>query len=300
MTNHQNVPPVSPSVRRAQLGSELRRIRNQAGLNGDEVAAGMFWSASKLSRYELARTGLKTGDVAALLAYYQVPDAEAARLMVLAEEATRKGWWETSAHAGLTAEYQTLIALEYEAASIGQWAVTQIPALLQTEAYARHVVTSWSLVDKVPPGQVSRLVATRLARQAVRNRPDTQMTFVLDESVMHRCIGGPAVMAAQMTAAAAAAEDGITIRVLPAAPAPQAGLPEFTLLRLPDHLAGDGAVRDTAVHETPGDGYHLVEDEMRTFLLGIAFDRLTGSAASEADSLAILTAAATRWTRQVS
>lgn len=64
--------PGSPTVRRRRLAAELRAIRESTGKSGDVVAAALRWSPSKISRYELARTGPQLNEVEKLLDYYQV------------------------------------------------------------------------------------------------------------------------------------------------------------------------------------------------------------------------------------
>jgi hypothetical protein len=54
----------SPTVRRRRLAAELRAIRERKGRSGDRVAAALKWSPSKISRFELARTGLNPAEVA--------------------------------------------------------------------------------------------------------------------------------------------------------------------------------------------------------------------------------------------
>jgi len=78
--------PGSPTVRRRRLAAELREIRESEGKSGDAVAAALNWSPSKISRYELARTGLKPREVERLLDYYEITGDRRALLLSLAEE----------------------------------------------------------------------------------------------------------------------------------------------------------------------------------------------------------------------
>src|SRR6202020_1142861 len=64
--------PGSPTVRRRRLAAELRAIREAGGKSADRVAAALKWSPSKISRYELARTGLRPREVERLLDYYGI------------------------------------------------------------------------------------------------------------------------------------------------------------------------------------------------------------------------------------
>ena len=190
--------PGSPTVRRRRLAAELREIRESKGKSGDAVAAALKWSPSKISRYERARTGLQPREVERLLDYYEITGARRTLLLALAEDAARKGWWEEFADA-LSPDYQQFIGLEHEASSIAVWHVDVVPGLLQTQAYARHIIGSYSRIEPIAPGMVERLVRVRMRRQQVLNRePGLQLSVVLDESVLKRRIGDELVMYEQL------------------------------------------------------------------------------------------------------
>jgi len=183
------VVPGSPTVRRRRLAAELREIRERRGKSGDAVAAALRWSPSKVSRYELARTALKPREVERLLDYYEVTGSRRDVLLALAEDAARKGWWEEYADT-LSPDYQQFIGLEHEASTVAIWHVEVVAGLLQTEAYARHVIGAYSEVEPVAPGMIERLVKVRMRRQHVLDRdPDLHLSVVLDESILGRRIG---------------------------------------------------------------------------------------------------------------
>src|SRR6266496_4132708 len=175
MRGRPMVAPASPTVRRRRLAAELRELREGKGKSGDSVAAALNWSASKISRYERARTGLRPREVERLLDYYQVTGPRRALLLGLAEDAARKGWWEEFADT-LSEDYQQFIGLEHEATSIAIWHVDVVAGLLQTQAYARHIIGSYSRVEPVPPGMIGRLVRVRMRRQQVLNREGLQLS----------------------------------------------------------------------------------------------------------------------------
>ena len=209
------IAPASPTVRRRRLAAELRGIRENKGKSGDAVAAALRWSPSKISRYERARTGLRPREVERLLDYYQITGPRRALLLDLAEDAAQKGWWEEFA-GSLPEDYQQFIGLEQEAASIAIWHVDVVAGLLQTEAYARHIIGSYSRVEPVPPGMVGRLVRVRMRRQQVLNREGLALSVVLDESVLRRRIGDDLVMYEQLQHLAREADrPNLTLRILP-------------------------------------------------------------------------------------
>src|SRR3984957_10649837 len=155
------IAPGSPTVRRRRLAAELRGIRESKGKSGDSVAAALKWSPSKISRYERARTGLRPREVERLLDYYGITGPRRDLLLALAEDAAQKGWWEEYADS-LSEDYQQFIGLEHEATSIAIWHVDVVTGLLQTEAYAKHIIGSYGRVKPTPPSIVGRLVKVRV------------------------------------------------------------------------------------------------------------------------------------------
>jgi transcriptional regulator with XRE-family HTH domain len=209
------IAPASPTVRRRRLAAELREIREDKGKSGDSVAAALKWSASKISRYERARTGLRPREVERLLDYYQVTGARRALLLGLAEDAAQKGWWEEFADT-LSEDYQQFIGLEHEATSMAIWHVDVVAGLLQTDSYARHIISSYGRVEPVAPRMIGRLVNVRMRRQQVLDREGLQLSVVLDEAVLRRRIGDESVMYEQLQHLVRQADrPNLTLRVLP-------------------------------------------------------------------------------------
>jgi transcriptional regulator with XRE-family HTH domain len=286
--------PGSPTVRRRRLAAELRGIRESRGKSGDVVAAALRWSPSKISRYELARTGLKPREVERLLDYYQITGSRRDLLVALAEDAAQKGWWEEFADS-LSADYQQFIGLEHEASSIAVWHVEVVTGLLQTEAYARHIISSYSQVEPIAPGMVERLVKVRMQRQQVLNRePALQLSIVLDESVLTRRIGDDLVMYEQLQRLAyEASRPNVTVQILPL-DAPHTIFGEsFVIFRFgPDK---DAMLQDVVSAEHLRNDFS-VEGERETYLHRIAFEMLSGASLDPESSRAlILKTAESRW-----
>src|SRR5256886_15889559 len=85
------------SVRSGTVAAELRNRRERRGLSCAEVARMLGVSASKISRIETGNSGLQVDDVAALLGFYQVPEAKRQELLDLLRRGDQKGWWERQA-----------------------------------------------------------------------------------------------------------------------------------------------------------------------------------------------------------
>jgi transcriptional regulator with XRE-family HTH domain len=286
--------PGSPTVRRRRLAAELREIRESKGKSGDAVAAALRWSPSKISRYELARTGLKPREVERLLDYYEIAGSRRALLVSLAEDAAQKGWWEEYADV-ISADYQQFIGLEHEASSIAIWHVEVITGLLQTEAYARHIISGYSQVEPIAPGMIERLVKIRMQRQQVLDRePGLQLSVVLDESILRRRIGNEQVMYEQLQRLAHDADrPNVTLQILPLDAQHTVFGESFVIFRYgPDN---DAMLRDVVSTEHLKNDFS-VEGERETYLHRLAFQILAGASLDPASSKAlILETAESHW-----
>ncbi len=278
--------PGSPTVRRRRLAAELRAIREATGKSADRVAAALKWSPSKISRYELARTGLKPDDVERLLDHYGVTGPHREYLLSLAADAARKGWWEDYADE-LSPDYQQYIGLEHEASTVDIWHVEVIPGLLQTPAYARHIVTNYGLIEPIAPGLIERLVRVRMQRQLVLTRePRVQLSVVLDESILGRRIGAEHVMYDQlMQLAELATRPNIEILVLPLGAQHTVLGQAFVIFHFD---SGSDAVLQDVVASEQLKTVFTVEGEQETYLHRLVFQSLVGASLDTADSRALI------------
>ncbi|MEH0829922.1 MULTISPECIES: helix-turn-helix domain-containing protein [unclassified Micromonospora] len=201
----------SPTVRRRRIARELRQLRERAGMTLDVAARQLDMSKSNLSRIENAQIGIKPRDVRAALALYAVTGADAEALIEIARGAQQRGWWQNYSDV-LPEWFEFYVGLEAEAATLRTYEAESVPGLLQTEAYAREIYRRTAGEDGL-----ERKVAARLRRQEVLHRESpVQLSVVLNEAVLRRPVGGPAVMAEQLTHMATVAQSpNVTIYVLP-------------------------------------------------------------------------------------
>jgi transcriptional regulator with XRE-family HTH domain len=287
------IAPGSPTVRRRRLAAELRGIRESKGKSGDAVAAALRWSPSKISRYERARTGLRPKEVERLLDYYQITGPRRALLLALAEDAAQKGWWEEFGDS-LSEDYQQFIGLEHEATAIAIWHVDVVPGLLQTEAYSRHIIGSYSRVEPVAPGMIGRLVRVRMQRQQVLDREGLQLTVVLDESVLQRRIGDDSVMYEQLQRLVQEADrPNLTLQILPLNAQHTVFGESFVIFGFGED--SNAMLQDVVSTEHLRSGFTL-EGERETYLHRIAFQMLAQASLDPAASRAlILETAESHW-----
>jgi transcriptional regulator with XRE-family HTH domain len=274
--------PGSPTVRRRRLAAELREIREARGENLEVVASALDWSTSRLSRYELAKGGLRPRDVDSLLDHYGITGPRRAHLLGLAQEAAKKGWWEDYSDVS-SDELLQFIGLEAEATSIEVWHSEVVTGLLQTERYARSIVRGYARVEPMAPGIIERRVQLRVQRQHLLNRdPPLSLHVVLDEAVLRRRIGDKSVMYEQLQRLAAESDrPNVTLRILPLGVEHAVVTDSFVLFRfgpehdaiLPDVVATEGLIAS-----------FRVEGQQETFLHRIVFDMLLGASLDEAQS----------------
>ena len=286
--------PTSPTVRRLRLAAELRRLRERAGLTGDDVAKRVKWSASKVSRIETAQTAPRESDIKKLLALYGVEGRDAQELLALAKEAAGKGWWETYSPT-LPPEYSALIGMEAEAKSALSWAAQIVPGLFQTDDYALEVTNGYlERIAPVPPSETRRRVEVRLARQQVLTRDNPlELRAVLDQSVLYRRFGNRDVMNSQIKKLLDLSERAnISLRILPLDGPHPIGTGAFVLLQFGD--AHQVTYQDVVYIENLT-GSRYVEEEDEVYRYRRSFDRLTELALDEAKSREVLVAARDKW-----
>lgn len=185
---------ISPTVRQRELGKRLRELRSQHELTVEDVAEKLLCSATKISRLETGARRPSLRDVRDLCALYGVDDATSADLMALARDAREPGWWTKYEDLKL----DPLIGLEQDAAAISCYSVYYMPALLQTPEYATAIIRA--IAPKMDLQILKQRVEARIRRQQMfdtSNRP--RYRVILDEAVLHRPIGGKAIMAAQLS-----------------------------------------------------------------------------------------------------
>jgi transcriptional regulator with XRE-family HTH domain len=275
----------SPSVRRRRLAAELRRLREEADLTGEDVAESLGWSASKLSRIELARTGIKAADLSDLLTRYGVPEDHRAELLRLVQKPRSRGWWQIYTDS-LPENFVTLIGLESEAESISAWSPELVPGLLQTQDYARAAIDAHvAATASISPSEIDRWVQTRLKRQRIltSEHPTTQVS-VLDESVLLRHVGSARVMRDQLAHLIDVSRlENVTLRVLPLAGAHPIGSGAFILLRFAP-IPEIGSVSDIVYLEQLTGGAIYVDDDSETHQYGLGFEHLVAESLGPTES----------------
>jgi hypothetical protein len=186
---------------------------------------------------------VRIAEVRAMLDLYGVTGEQRDELIAEALRVRDRCWW--SPYGDLIDEsFETQLIMEDEAVALRTYQPNLVPGLLQTERYAWELIGTQSDLSLEA---VRRQASLRAMRQRVLSRQDPpRLAVVLDEAVLRRPVGAPAVMREQYGRLAEAANaPGVTIQVLPF----RAG---------PHHAIGPGF----HIFEFPGDDPRVVELEL--------------------------------------
>jgi transcriptional regulator with XRE-family HTH domain len=221
-----------PTVLRMLLGTQLRRLREAAGITPDRAGYEIRGSRSKISRLEHGRVGFKPRDVADLLTLYGVTDEQVRTgILSLARQANAQGWWAKYGDI-LPDWFEAYLGLEAAATLIRTFELQFVHGLFQTEAYARAVTV---LGHKAAPvAEIDRRVSLRMKRQDVLSGEDPPRVWsVMDEAALRRPVGGRLVMRGQLAhLMEVSALPHITVQVVPFRRGGHAGAGgSFTVLR---------------------------------------------------------------------
>ncbi|RVX45861.1 helix-turn-helix protein [Nonomuraea polychroma] len=270
-----------PPVQRRILARELRYLRERASLTGDDIKDRLGWSPSKISRIENARISVSEGDIELLLDLYDATPGRRERLLSLARQTQTPHSWR--AYTDGTREFLTFMSVEAIAESIRQWEINVVPGVAQTEAYARHLITSWRAVDPtLTPRQIEERVSIRMKRQKRFFPPESsRIWMILDEAVLLRTVGSPAIMSEQMRKLVDFSElPNVTLQVVPLAQSRSIIGESFTLLNLDE---GD-PLEQCLVYIDGNVATQFLLDEQQSVYYEKTFEQLAGSALAPAVS----------------
>jgi len=221
-----------------RLAIELKRLRDESALTGEQVAEQMGWSVAKVYRIEGDKVRVLVRDVQRLLRLYGVGGAQHDAVVELAKLARIKDWWQQ--YSGAIPEwFQFYVGLEAAASARRGYESELVPGLMQTEGYTRAIMST-----APAPGtdEVERQITVRMERQKrLTAAGPLTVWVVLNEAVIRRVVGGPQVMRDQLAhLAELSALKNVTVQVLPyAAGAHPAMHGSFAIMEFPEPVDPD-------------------------------------------------------------
>lgn len=261
---------IDPSTSMAALfGSRVRKLRTAAGLTQAELGARTHVVGSRITQIERT-SGAK-------------PTLELARALdaALGADNLLVDLWPYVYREAFPDWSRKFMAHSERAVSIGQYAAHVVPGLLQTEEYARAVLSVGLTLNSEE--QLEERVSARMGRQERLSSDDRPVLWVvLDEAVLRRPVGGRIVMREQLARLLdAAAERHITVQVLPFEQGEHDAMGgSLTVLTLPDGS-------ETAYTEGAHYG-QLIEDPDEVRKFSLTYDRLRAAALPPLMSLGMI------------
>ncbi|GAA4513562.1 helix-turn-helix transcriptional regulator [Actinoallomurus oryzae] len=180
------------------LAYDLRRYRLARGESATKVAGIMGCSRAHVSNFEAMNRRPSEKNLKPLDGAWRT-NGHFVRIFTFARRDHNPNWYVEHLH------------YEARAHTVRMFEGLTVPGLLQTEDYARVAISAEGDAD------VDKAVADRMARQAILTRnPPTRLSFLLDECVIDRPVGGPAVMRAQLARLLELSHlPNVTIRIVP-------------------------------------------------------------------------------------
>ncbi|MBD0743819.1 helix-turn-helix transcriptional regulator [Streptomyces sp. CBMA152] len=210
------MPPRSyPSARQRRLGTELRRMRERAGMSGSEAAAILGGERAQISHIESGRYGVSSERVRRLAVHYSATDKYLVDALAKMADERFKGWWEDYRGA-LTPGNLDVAELEFHATKLRGIYMLHAPGVLQTQSYARGLIQS-SVAATLPSGELNLRVEHRMRRRAIFDRPSpTPFEAFIHEAALRMRYCDADTMREQLEFLSEASQwPSVTIRVIP-------------------------------------------------------------------------------------
>jgi transcriptional regulator with XRE-family HTH domain len=274
--------PLGPRVHIAEAVKKLREDQDKTLM---EVARDLAISSSKLSRLENAEGTPTRSDIIALITYYGIQNTRlAAQLERWVQAARRRGWWtdyDDDVIEGLDAH----VAYEVDAAVERVYTMPFLPALLQTQDYARAVFRD---MEDRSPEQIEQLLEVRRRRQeALRTREDRdplQLIAVTHQSTLYQLVGSSRVMREQLDELAErSADPNVRLHVLPFT-----AKPTFSMTCMWAYFEYRDEGESDVVHVETHAGYFRVEGADQVKRYRSAHDALVRASYTEEASLELI------------
>jgi len=270
-----------PTVRSRRVGTELRRLREAAGVTTAQAAELLSCSPAKISRIENGIVSVRVVDLRLLLDRYGDQDQEhRAYLERLARESNKRGWWQDYDDT-IPPYYADFIGLETDASYIKTWEPTTVPGLLHTPEYARAVMLANPAM--ISPDKLENFISIRHERQArLEQGTDVRLDAVIWEVALITTVGSDEVQRGQLSRLLELMDrPNISVQVLPLEAGDKASMSgSFVMFS----FGRERSVSTVFVENLTSSQYLERDQELRGYTL--VFDALRSAALSPAASAA--------------
>ncbi|WP_225838912.1 helix-turn-helix transcriptional regulator [Streptomyces sp. NK08204] len=207
-------PRNQPTARQVRLGTELRRLRESAGLKAREVAALLSSTSAQMSQVEAGLAGASEERVRRLAAHYACDDGALIEALVAMATDRTQGWWEEY-RGVLPPVFLDVAETEHHGTFLREVVTSHVPGMLQTPDYARAVFGY--MVPELPESELNPRVEHRMRRRSVLERAvPIPYETIIHEAALRIMVSDRRTAQAQLLELLRAIERGhATVRVIP-------------------------------------------------------------------------------------
>lgn len=189
-------PTSSPTLRQRRLGSELRKLRERAGLTATSAAGLLGVNQARISMIETGRTPVGADRLRSMAHSYDCSDERLVDALASMTGRRTRGWWEEYRE-HVPVALVDLAELEHHASVLRVALVIHIPALLQTTDHARALFRA--VVPPMRQYEIEHRLTHRIKRQGVLHREaPPPYTAIIHEAALRMDFGGPVVARGQL------------------------------------------------------------------------------------------------------
>ncbi|MER6091493.1 helix-turn-helix domain-containing protein [Streptomyces bluensis] len=204
----------TPTGRQLRLGTELRKMRERAGLSSTQAAQLLGIKQNQVSNIEAGRHGVSPERLRTIACHYDCSDKELVEALTAMTPDRKRGWWEEHREL-LPGPLLDLAELEHHAQALRASTTARVPGLLQTREYALEIFRQ--AVTELSPPDIEHRLSFRIKRQAILYREDNPTPYeaIVHEAALRMKVGGPTVTRQQLQYLLDMSErDHITLRVI--------------------------------------------------------------------------------------
>ncbi|MGW0701874.1 helix-turn-helix domain-containing protein [Streptomyces sp. NPDC002867] len=248
-------PRNRPTIRQRRFGTELRRLRDAAGMSAPAAAERLGADRTMISNIESGRFGISEERLRRLASIYECDNPELISALARMTGGRAKGWWDEY-RGKIPPDFLDVAELEHHAAGLRTLQTAHIPGIFQTEDHARALFDLF--VPALPRLEVEMRVAHRLARHSVvAGEPGVPYVGLIHEAALRMRIGGRRTAKAQLS------------RLLE-----ESERPNVRLLVIPFAVGGFPMAGDTVMYASAADP-HLDTVEVDSPIGAVFFDSPT-------------------------
>ncbi|MET0134180.1 MAG: helix-turn-helix transcriptional regulator [Kibdelosporangium sp.] len=258
-----------PNYHGRQLIRALRALREQARLTQEEAGEELNITLQKLSRLE---NGQLPGwhELRAMLDLYRLPTSEWDHYLELWEQARKPGWWRQ-----FRLKDPRYVRMEHEASVKYEFQLGHIPTLLQTERYARELLSRTAVNSRTA---ASELAVRMYQQKRLHDDRKLRLHALLHEPTLHHCVDR-----AQLVRLGKQAElPNVTLQVVPQGMLHAGLCGSVVLLAFDDPHEPDIAFTDDLI------GLSQTQNPRITTAIRHVLDHLAATAMTPADSLTLI------------